>query len=78
MPNPGMTSTFSDGPRGESWFQAQVTLIGINSNGTINALGSYSWGYYINPAGQSVFVGPTYSPNPSPFQQGIINNYNHK
>jgi hypothetical protein len=76
--NTATTSIFGDAPRGESWFDAEVTLVGVSKNGSITPLGSYSWGYTVAPSGNVVFTGPMFSPTPSVFQQGIINNYNNR
>jgi RHS repeat-associated protein len=69
---------FGDSPYGEQWFTAQVTLVGINYNGTITPLGSYNWGYVMSQTYGPLLVNPRFSPTPSKFQQGIINKYNSR
>jgi hypothetical protein len=69
---------FRDYPGGESWFQAEVTLVGIGFNGSLTPLGSYNWGYAVGNNGVPVAITPMFSPTPSSFQQGIIQNYNNR
>lgn len=69
------TSWFGDTPHGQTSFVAETTLIGIDSQGMLTSLGSFSWGYTMNNGNLSP-IAPTFSQTPSGFQQGIINDYN--
>jgi hypothetical protein len=72
------SASFRDYPSGESWFEAEVTLVGVGFNGNLSPLGSYSWGYSITNNGAPIFLGPMFSPTPSSFQENIIQNYNNR
>ena len=63
---------------GESWFRAETTLVGIDSNGRLTALGSYSWGYSLSGDSGLFEAKPaTFSLSPSSDTQKVINNYNN-
>jgi hypothetical protein len=70
-------TSFHDWPRGETWFDGEVTLVEIDLTGRLTPLGTFLWGYFVNQNGVQL-VSPMYSPTPSPYQQTIIQNYNNK
>jgi RHS repeat-associated protein len=78
--NPGyagtsFTSFFNDGPAvHEGSFAAQLTLVGINANGSIVPIFSLNYGFSLTDSSLQR-IAPTFG-SQNAFTQGIINSYN--